>query len=71
MNKIRNEKGDIITDTTEIKRIIKNYFLVVVLSHVRLCVTPWTIACQAPLSMEFFHLGILESVAISYSRESS
>ena len=22
-------------------------------SHVRLFVTPWTIACQAPLSMEF------------------
>ena len=23
------------------------------LSHVRLFVTPWTVACQAPLSMEF------------------
>ena len=22
-------------------------------SHVQLCATPWTIACQAPLSMEF------------------
>ena len=22
-------------------------------SHVRLCVTPWTVACQAPLSMGF------------------
>ena len=25
----------------------------VVLSHVRLSATPWTVACQAPLSMEF------------------
>ena len=25
----------------------------VLLSHVRLLVTPWTVACQAPLSMEF------------------
>ena len=24
-----------------------------VLSHVRLFATPWTVACQAPLSMEF------------------
>ena len=24
------------------------------LSHVHLFVTPWTVACQAPLSMEFF-----------------
>ena len=24
-----------------------------VLSHVPLCATPWTVACQAPLSMEF------------------
>ena len=24
-----------------------------VLSHVRLFLTPWTVACQAPLSMEF------------------
>ena len=26
---------------------------VYVLSHVQLFVTPWTVACQAPLSMEF------------------
>ena len=25
-----------------------------VLSHVQLFATPWTIVCQAPLSMEFF-----------------
>ena len=34
-------------------------------------VTPWTIACQAPLSIEFFQARILEWVAISYSRGSS
>ena len=27
------------------------------LSHVRLFVTPWAIACQAPLSMGFFRQG--------------
>ena len=27
--------------------------VVLLLSHVRLFVTPWTVACQAPLSMEF------------------
>ena len=27
------------------------------LSHVQLFVTPWTIACQAPLSMEFSRQG--------------
>ena len=32
---------------------------------------PWTIACQAPLSMGFFQTRILEWVAISFSRRSS
>ena len=34
-----------------------------VLSHVKLFATPWTVACQTPLSME----RILEWVAISFS----
>ena len=33
-------------------------------------VTPWTVAYQAPLTMEFFQARILEWVAISYSRGS-
>ena len=33
-------------------------------------VTPWTVACQAPLSMEFFRQKILEWVAIPFSKES-
>ena len=33
--------------------------------------TPWTIACQAPLSMGFFQAKILDQVAISSSRGSS
>ena len=41
---------------------------VCVLSHVQLFVTQWTIACQAPLSMQFSRL---QWVAISYSRGSS
>ena len=41
------------------------------LSHVRLFVTPWTVAYQAPLSMIFFQARVLEWVAISFSRGSS
>ena len=41
------------------------------LSCVQLSATPWTVACQAPLSMEFFQARILEWVAISSSRGSS
>ena len=40
-------------------------------SRVQLFVTPWTTACQAPLSMEFSRQRILEWVAISLSRGSS
>ena len=36
-----------------------------------LLVIPWTVACQAPLSMEFFQTRILEWGAISSSRGSS
>ena len=37
------------------------------LSHVQLFVTPWTVACQAPLPLEFSEARILEWVVISYS----
>ena len=43
-------------------------------SHVQLFATPWTVACQAPLSMsvhEISQVRILEWVAISFSRGSS
>ena len=40
-----------------------------VLSHVWLFATLWTVACQAPLAMEFSRLRILEWVAISFSRD--
>ena len=36
----------------------------------KLCPTfviPWTVACQAPLSMGFFQARILEWIAISFS----
>ena len=42
-----------------------------VLSHIWLFATPWTVACQVPLSMEFSRQEILEWVAISFSRGSS
>ena len=35
-----------------------------VLSCVRLLATPWTIACQAPLSMEILQARILDCIAI-------
>ena len=38
------------------------------LSHVRLFVTPWTVAYQAPLSMGFFQARVLEWAAIFFSR---
>ena len=40
-------------------------------SHVQLCVTPWTLFCQAPLSMGILQARILEWVAVSFSRGSS
>ena len=41
------------------------------ISHVRLFATPWTVACQAPLSMDILQARILEWVSISSSRGSS
>ena len=41
------------------------------LSHVQLFVTPWTVACQASLSMGILQARILEWVAMPFSRGSS
>ena len=41
------------------------------LSHVRLFATPWTVACQAALSMRILQARILEWVAMHSSRGSS
>ena len=41
------------------------------LSRVQLFETPWTVACQAPLSMGFFQARILEWVAMPFSRRFS
>ena len=41
-----------------------------VLSHVRVFVTPQTVAHQAPLSLEFSRQEMLEWVAISFSNHS-
>ena len=38
------------------------------LSHVRLFATPWSVACQAPLSKGISQARKLEQVAISFSR---
>ena len=45
-----------------------NGFVVVVVCHIQLFATPWTIACQVLLSMGFPKKKILEWVAISFSR---
>ena len=47
------------------------YGIVQPLSHVWLFVTPWTVACQAPLSRGFPRQEILEWVDVSFSRVSS
>ena len=39
-------------------------------SLVWIFVTPWTVACQAPLSMEILQVTILEWVAMPSSRGS-
>ena len=41
------------------------------LSCVCLSETPWTVVLQAPLFMEYSRQGLLEWVAVSYSRGSS
>ena len=40
-------------------------------SHVRLIVTPWTVACESPLSMEILQARILGWVAMPFFRGSS
>ena len=40
-------------------------------SHVPLFATPWTIGCQAPLSIEIFQVRILKWVAMPSSSRSS
>ena len=58
----------------ECSRVLLNLHCCVcvrLLSHVQLFVTPWTIACQAPLPTGFFQATILEWVAISSTRGSS
>ena len=47
------------------------YYMLSCFSHVWLFPIPWTVACQAPLSMGFSQARILEWVAISFSRGSS
>ena len=53
VNKTRNEKGEITINTTEIQTIIRDYGDGLVAKSYPTLVTPWTVACQAPLSMGF------------------
>ena len=38
------------------------------LSYIQLLATPWTVACQAPLSMEFSQARVLWWIVVSFSR---
>ena len=73
---IQTFKGGVLgvgfTDTRAYKNWAKSkisayYYIYVacVLNHVWLLETPWTAACQTPLSIQFFQARILEWVAIS------
>ena len=55
------------------KKLKQNYHACMLscFSHVRLFATPWTVACQAPLSMRILQARVLEQVVISFSRRSS
>ena len=53
------------SDRAALENILK---VKVSLSRVQLFVTPWTVACQAPLSMGILQARILEWVAISFFR---
>ena len=48
--------------------IVKQFTFAVSLSGVQLFAIPWTITCQAPLSMGILQARILEWVAMSSSR---
>ena len=45
------------------------FVVVQLLSRIQLFETPWTVACQAPLSMRIFQARILEWVAMLSSRD--
>ena len=51
--------------------LFKLFLCALSLSHVWIFVTPWAVACQAPLSMGILQARILEWVAIPFSRSSS
>ena len=53
VNKIRKEKGEITTNNTEIQSIIIDYSGGLVAKSYPTLITPWTVACQAPLTMGF------------------
>ena len=61
----------------EVEELSEDYSVHVACLHaqsfgdVRLFATPWTIACQAPLSMGILQGRILEWIAVLSSRESS
>ena len=48
-----------------------HYLCCAVLGHIQLFVTPWTAACQVPLSMGILQARILKWVAMPSSRGSS
>ena len=68
LNYILRMSGNIIS-FCHVKSQAKSAVLCV--SHVRLFVTPWTVARQAPLFVGILQAGIMKWVAMSFSRGSS
>ena len=48
--------------------IVQLVVVVWLLSHIWLFATPWTVACQAPVSVGFLQARVLDWVAISFSK---
>ena len=62
--------GSVMSDSLQPHKI-DTHVCMSVACHVQLCVTLWSVACQAPLSMGFSKTRILEWVATLSSRGSS
>ena len=82
MRKIKTKLEGFVWELNEIIQSIEphalsRYYIIIIrvsaelFSHVQLFATPWTVACQAPLTMGILQARILEWVAISSSRRSS
>ena len=59
------------TPRNQAEPVLLGHLLVLGRTVVSDSATPWTVACQAPLSMGILQVRILQWVAYPFSRESS